>query len=455
MRLKDCHIYALYRSEFEFLEMGCCPTFVVYIVFRMVKATNVCGHMSRGLWMLRQLLTGLIALIVWAMAGFTVAAAPVGQVKDVRIGAHSDYTRFVVEMDKVTAYQVFTLANPYRVVIDMPELDWKGHDGKGTGLVKGYRYGLFRPGVSRIVIDAQKAVSIQKHFFLPPKGDSGARLVLDLKPVTADAFAGSNRKVSSKTWSTYVAKLDDVDPAAEVATPAPSVQQKPLVVIDPGHGGPDPGAIGGRGTYEKKVTLAVAKAVKKKLEASGRYRVLLTRDKDFYIPLRKRYQIAEDSKASLFISLHADKIERKSVRGASIYTLSEKASDVEAAKLAANENKSDLIVGVDLKGYDKVVARTLLDFEQRATMEQSWHFAEMAVKDLGKEIALLRNTHRFAGFAVLKSPTVPSVLIEMGYLSNRKDEKLLNSPAQHKRIGTALLRAVDAFFDRQQRLSRS
>lgn len=404
--------------------------------------------------MFRQVSIGLVALFVWVSAGLALAGSPAGQVKEVRIGAHSDYTRFVVELDKVTAYQVFTLSNPYRVVIDMPELDWNGQDGKGTGLVRGYRYGLFRPGVSRIVIDAQKAVAIKKHFFLPPKGDTGARLVLDLKPITPGAFAGSNRKVTSDGWSTYVAKLDDVGPAA-IKTPAPSAQQKPIVVLDPGHGGPDPGAIGGRGTYEKNVTLAVAKAVKKKLEASGRYRVVLTRDKDFYIPLRKRYQIAEKSKANLFISLHADKIERKSVRGASVYTLSEKASDVEAAKLAANENKSDLIVGVDLNGYDEVVARTLLDFEQRATMEQSWHFAEMLVQDLGKDIALLRNTHRFAGFAVLKSPTVPSVLIELGYLSNRKDEKLLRSPTHHKRVGKALLRAVDAFFERQKRLSRS
>ena len=168
------------------------------------------------------------------------------------------------------------------------------------------------------------------------------------------------------------------------------------------------------GTYEKKVTLAVALVVKKQLEASGRYRVRLTRNRDFYIPLRQRYQVAEKNDADLFVSLHADKIGRTNVRGASIYTLSEKASDKEAANLAAKENKSDVIAGVDLTGYDEVVARTLLDFEQRATMEQSWHFAEMLVKDLGREIRLLRNTHRYAGFAVLKSPTVPSVLIELG-----------------------------------------
>lgn len=400
--------------------------------------------------MLRRLFFSLMALTAW------VAALPAlaGSVQDVRIGAHADYTRFVVELDKVADYQIFTLSNPYRVVIDLPEVEWGGQSGKGTGLVEGYRYGLFRPGVSRIVIDANSAVAIKEHFFIPPKDGKGARLVLDLKPIAENAFASSNRKATSKDWSGYVAKLDDVGPAA-IATPAPSVAQKPMIVLDPGHGGPDPGAIGGAGTYEKTVTLAVAKVVKKKLEESGRYRVLLTRDKDFYIPLRKRYQVAEKSNASLFISLHADKLDRKSVRGASIYTLSEKASDVEAAKLAANENKSDLIVGVDLNGYDEVVARTLLDFEQRATMEQSWHFAEMLVNDLGKEIALLRNTHRFAGFAVLKSPTVPSVLIELGYLSNRKDEKLLNTPSHHQKVGSALLRAIDAYFERQERLTRS
>ena len=399
----------------------------------------------------RLMLCLLAALL--AGAGLSHAAGQV-QVNDVRIGEHAGYTRFVIDMNKLTPYQIFTLSGPYRVVIDLPELNWAQKKSQPVGLVAGYRYGLFRPGVSRIVIDTKRPVAIKKHFRIDPKGKAGHRVVLDILPVTDATFAATARKVASADWADYIKKHQQ---DGEVkSTPAPAeVARKPMIVLDPGHGGPDPGAIGSMGTYEKKVTLSVAKAVMAALEKSGRYRVRLTRNRDFYIPLRQRYQVAEKHEADLFVSLHADKIDRRNVRGASVYTLSENASDKEAAKLAAKENKSDLIAGVDLTGYDEVVARTLLDFEQRATMEQSWHFAEMLVKDLGREIRLLRNTHRFAGFAVLKSPTVPSVLIELGYLSNRKDEKLLRDPVHHRKIGTALLRAIDAYFKRQNRLSRS
>ncbi len=396
--------------------------------------------------------------VLFVSVFFSALSMAAEKVLDLRIGEHGEKTRFVVEMTRQPAYQIFTLSNPYRVVIDLPEMTWDAKKVKARGLVKGFRHGLFRPGVTRIVIDAAKPISIAKHFILDGAEGKGHRLVVDLAPVTKTAFAKSERKVQSSDW----AKVSKVEQKT-VVMPAPSSggvdvapkPSKPMIVIDAGHGGPDPGAIGGGGTYEKHITLAVAKAVRKLLIKSGRYSARLTRDRDFYIPLRKRYRIAEDSKADLFVSLHADKIERSSVRGASVYTLSERSSDKEAAKLAAKENKSDIIVGVDLTGYDEVVARTLLDFEQRATMEMSWHFAEILVGELGKEIKLLRNTHRFAGFAVLKSPTVPSVLIELGYLSNRKDEKLLKSPKQQQKIAKALLRTIDAYFKRQERLSRS
>ncbi|WP_218044550.1 N-acetylmuramoyl-L-alanine amidase [Aestuariispira insulae] len=396
-----------------------------------------------------------LLMLVVNLSGKAFAAKDI-QVNEVRIGEHAGYTRFVVDMNSQVPYEIFTLSGPYRVVIDLPELNWAQKKSKPLGLVAGYRYGLFRPGVSRIVIDTKKPVAIKKHFRIAPGGKSGHRVVIDIIPVTDQTFAATSRKVTSPDWPDYIKRHQqrDVVNSTPAPTPAPE-KRKPMIILDPGHGGPDPGAIGSMGTYEKKVTLSVAKAVKAALEKSGRYRVRLTRDRDFYIPLRQRYQVAEKHEADLFVSLHADKIDRRNVRGASVYTLSENASDKEAAKLAAKENKSDLIAGVDLSGYDEVVARTLLDFEQRATMEQSWHFAEMLVKDLGQEIRLLRNTHRFAGFAVLKSPTVPSVLIELGYLSNRKDEKLLRDPVHHRKIGSALLRAVDAYFRRQNRLSRS
>ncbi|MDX1736722.1 MAG: N-acetylmuramoyl-L-alanine amidase [Alphaproteobacteria bacterium] len=382
-------------------------------------------------------------------------AGAIGQVTDLRFGEHGKQTRVVVELTGEPDYKIFTLSNPYRVVVDLPEMDWKAKSSKPLGVINRFRHGLFRPGVTRIVLDSDKPITIHKHFVLPGATGKPHRLVLDLLSISESEYAASKRNVESKNWA-EASKAS----IPTIVQPDPSennlqVNDIPMVVIDAGHGGPDPGAIGKAGTYEKNVTLAVAKEAQRIFGASGRYKIRLTRDRDFYIPLRKRYRIAEDSNASLFISLHADKIERSNVRGASIYTLSERSSDKEAAKLAAKENKSDIIVGVDLSGYDEVVARTLLDFEQRATMEHSWHFAEMLVAELGKEVKLLRNTHRFAGFAVLKSPTVPSVLIELGYLSNRQDEQLLKSPKQHKKIARSLLRAADAYFERQQRLNKS
>ncbi|MGD8808610.1 MAG: N-acetylmuramoyl-L-alanine amidase [Gammaproteobacteria bacterium] len=181
----------------------------------------------------------------------------------------------------------------------------------------------------------------------------------------------------------------------------------------------------------------------------------MTRSEDVYIPLRKRYQLAEEAGGELFISLHADTNSDSRVRGASIYTLSEKSSDKEAAALAAKENRSDAIAGVDLSNQSDAVASFLIELRQRQTMNESALFSEVLIREVATKSRLLRNSHRFAGFAVLKSPDVPSVLIELGYLSNRQDEKLLRTKRYHLRIGKAILRATDAFFERKERLSRS
>ena len=403
-----------------------------------------------------------LLLLVPVGGGLAQTASQNGpaEITAMRIGSHADHTRVVLELDRAQPYKIFILSSPDRVVVDMPEFRWaaQGVREKG-GLVAGFRHGLFRPGMSRVVLDVSRPVEIQKHFYLGPDGNQGHRLVLDLAPVAAGGPQAAQLRAESKGWASWFTALQKADGQDSVAAaPAPNrkTSKKPMVILDAGHGGPDPGAIGVSGTYEKNVTLAVAKAVAKQLKASGRYRVRLTRDRDFYIPLRDRYRVAEESEADLFISLHADRIGRSNVRGASVYTLSDKASDKEAARLAAKENKSDLIAGVDLSGYDAVVARTLLDFEQGATMEDSWHFAEMLVDGFGKnKVKRLRNTHRFAGFAVLKSPAVPSVLVELGYLSNRRDEKLLRDPSHHKRIARAMLQAVDAYFKRQSSLNGS
>ncbi|MHA1568938.1 MAG: N-acetylmuramoyl-L-alanine amidase family protein, partial [Alphaproteobacteria bacterium] len=237
--------------------------------------------------------------------------------------------------------------------------------------------------------------------------------------------------------------------------PARRADQRPLIAIDAGHGGVDPGAIGSRGTYEKKITLAFARELKRQLDATGRFRATLTRERDIFVRLRGRIAIARRAGADLFISLHADSLGSRRPRGASVYTLSNKASDKEAAALAAKENKSDLIAGVDLTHENPVVANILIDLAQRETMNQSARFAKTLIREMGRDMRLMRNTHRFAGFAVLKAPDVPSVLIELGYLSNPTEEKLLNSAAYRKKATGAIVRAIKARFVRTRAAQRN
>ena len=226
----------------------------------------------------------------------------------------------------------------------------------------------------------------------------------------------------------------------------PEPQGLPLVYIDPGHGGPDPGTIGYSGTYEKNVTLAVAQELARQLLASGRYRVKLTRQSDMFVALRERFEMARVDHADIFISLHADSSFVGDPRGLSVYTLSETSSDAEAAALAAKENKADLIAGMDLTKQSTAVTSILIDLAQRETKNQSAHFAELLVNELGRVTMLLPNTHRFAGFAVLKAPDIASVLIEMGYLSNVQDEALLLSAPHRAKLAGAMLRAIDGYF---------
>jgi N-acetylmuramoyl-L-alanine amidase len=226
----------------------------------------------------------------------------------------------------------------------------------------------------------------------------------------------------------------------------PTLGALPLVYIDPGHGGPDPGTIGRNGTYEKNVTLAVAQELQRQLLASGRYRVKLTRSSDQFVALRARFEMARIDHADIFISLHADSSFVGDARGASIYTLSETSSDAEAAALAAKENKADLIAGVDLSKQNVVVTSILIDLAQRETKNLSARFAELLVEKLGRVTLLLRNTHRYAGFAVLKAPDIPSVLIELGYLSDSQDEALLLSAAHRAKLAGAMLLAIDGYF---------
>jgi N-acetylmuramoyl-L-alanine amidase len=395
-----------------------------------------------------------IFMLALCLALAAPAAAPAAKaqpmVSMVRIGEHPDKTRFVMELSEAPRYRVFALPDPFRVVIDLPELRWApGQGDKKGGLIAAMRFGLFAPGTSRVVLDLSAPALVKRVFVLPPKDNYPYRLVIDVVPVSRASFLAAR--------ATPVVSDPPLAPAVSAITapPPPKADQRPTIVIDPGHGGVDPGSRSLTGVDEKNIALAYARELKRQLEAGGRYRVVLTRDKDIFLRLRDRVELAEHMVGDLFVSLHANNHDSSRIRGASVYTLSEQASDAEAEALAAKENKADIIAGINLGDQTEVVSKILIDLAQRETMNLSKQFANGLVGELGKVTKLLGNTHRSAGFAVLKSATVPSILIEIGYLSNKTEERLLRSKKHRTSISRAIGTAIDAYFERQTSLNRT
>ena len=486
---------------------------------------------------------------LWLAFGFgaPVQAQSKPLVSEIRAAENGAHTRLVLSLDRPVAFIVFPLADPYRVVIDLPEVGWQLPARAlpaGIGLMERLRYGLFQPGTTRVVLDMKGPVAIDRAFWLDADAQGRHRLVVDIGGVSRDAMIAGLREGAVKvpagkgdgSVAPPVGGQIPESPSARVAaltpppTPVPVAPPKPrpasaatsessrqiikgggdslvrppaggtdtgedgssekksaqeakafklppepeaapfgapprrpdarrgpgkrIIVVDPGHGGPDPGTIGIQGTYEKHVTLAMAKEIKSQLEQTGRYKVVLTRDRDIFLRLRDRVGFAREAQADLFLSIHADSIPDGGARGPSVYTLSEKASDREAAELAEKENKADVIVGLDLSHETPEVSNILIDLAQRETMNRSAHFAAGLIGEIRKETAVLRNTHRFAGFAVLKAPDVPSVLIELGFLSNPAEEKALASRAYRVRLAQAIARAADRFFTRVEEAKR-
>tara|TARA_Y100001934_G_scaffold70774_1_gene87955 strand:+ start:2608 stop:3870 length:1263 start_codon:yes stop_codon:yes gene_type:complete len=390
-----------------------------------------------------------ILVIFWSIVCLHPASSmPI--VDAIRIGDYKNKTRFVMEMNKRVRFNVFTLGRPYRIVIELPKIKWKikSSNLKKSRRIIGYRFGLYRHENSRFVIDLGRPIRVSKAFHLSPSGNRKHRIIIDLSDTSpADFFKNIKRgipKTFNKTISQKNFKVKNKTLKKET----------PLIVLDPGHGGIDSGARGLRGTLEKKVVLALAYELKKQLVYNNKYRVLLTRTRDVFVRLRERIAIAHRAGADLFISLHADSIGKKHVRGGSVYTLSERASDREAEALARRENKSDIIAGVDLNEQSNTVAKILIDLRQRLTKNNSVMFAKLLGKQLNKKILMLRRNHRFAGFAVLKAPEIPSVLIEMGYLSNTHDEKLIRSPRHRRKIAKAIKIAIDKYFTIRKSMRR-
>jgi len=397
----------------------------------------------------------LLAVLVAGTEGSRAAdsddsAKPV--VTGARVAGDESRTRFVLDMDRQVTPVISGLASPYRLIIDLPEVTFSipSESGKaGRGLVADWRFGLFAVGKSRVVMDLKGPVKVDKTFFLPAVDDQPARLVVDLVRSSQDAFAAFVE--SSRSTKNLQAKKSA--PKSDRLTD-PKDKDRPLIVLDPGHGGIDSGATGVHGTLEKAIVLDFAKLLKTKLDKEGLYDVRLTREDDTFVPLSRRVEIGHELEADLFISIHADSVRRgqKFVRGATVYTISDNASDQLAEELAQSENMSDVIAGVELTEEPTEVTDILLDLARRETRSFSVYFARTLVSELESAVRLINNPHRSAGFRVLKAHDVPSVLVELGYLSNEHDEKLLISDEWRERMASAMSEAVTGFF--RPRLAR-
>ena len=379
------------------------------------------------------------AHLLVASLGLAATQAAALEFTDLRVIGDESRTRIVVDLDREPIFGVLRLTDPYRLVVDLTDIRF-GPDISPTrprGLVSDYRYGLIAPGRGRVVLDLTGPADIEKSFVLPPAGDQPARVVLDLVPSSRDAFVAA----AERDRKSLIA-------GQEEATPRPRAKRqadRPVVVLDPGHGGIDSGATGRTGVLEKTVTLRFAKALKRALDRGGRIRTALTRDDDIFVSLSRRVALAREFGAVLFVSIHADKVRETYVRGATVYTLSDRASDRLSAALAHRENRADLLAGLSLEDQPDDVADILIDLTRRETRNLSVRFARTLVANLDGPVEMNKSPWRRAAFSVLKAADVPSVLFELGYLSNDLDEKLLISDEWLESTAGAVAATIEAY----------
>ena len=403
----------------------------------------------------------VFAVAVWGVCvGLAVAQTSEGSgavLSQVRMGEHPQSTRFVAELSDEIGFSLTLLDNPYRLSIEFPHVDWRAptDHGPGHGLVRYYARQTLPSGATRVLLDLDGPVRVRDVFFLPATETIPFRFVLDLEETDPESFSAALSAVSVSDHALFGPSNPPPGSSGGAAAfsglypeprPLPRLQTRPIIAIDPGHGGRDPGAISPNGVFERTITLQVALALRDTLLASGIYDIVMTRETDDeYVPLRERVERAREAGATLFLSLHADANPSASVRGASVYTLSNTASDREAAMLAARENRADALNGVHMDPEDGIMATILIDLAQRVTHTDSNVMAELLVDRLGTVTPLLVNTHREAGFAVLTAPDLPSVLIELGHLSSPEDEELLTDPLHQALLVSAISAAIDDY----------
>lgn len=364
--------------------------------------------------------------------------------KDFRMAGDVARTRIVLDYDKPFEPQWFLLRKPFRLVVDMPMTAFAIDPAatRATGLVSIVRYGRFDDARSRMILGGGSPFVVESIDVLKNEDGEGHRLAIDLVASSAEAFDQALARQSGLKAEVRTApKEDRLGAQARRADGT-----RPFtVVLDPGHGGIDGGARSVKGAVEKNITLAFSIELKKKLESAGNIRVFLTRKDDRFLRLSERVAIARQHEADLFISVHADTIRFRGVRGATVYTVSDKASDDVAHAIASNENLADQLAGVAPEESNHDVTDILLDLMRRETQTFSIQFARSLVGEMSHTVELIKNPHRFAGFRVLTAPDVPSVLLELGYLSNPKDEALLRDPKWRNKAGDSIAAAVKKY----------
>lgn len=368
----------------------------------------------------------------------------------VRIMGDDNSTRMLMDFDTKLTINIQYMDQPRRIVIDLPKTVFRFAGGKTAieprGLVDLVRHGAISKETTRIVLTLKGAAKVSSQEISELKSGIGHRLILDIDAVSQQDFTKLIEEQNKiRGASGAVAKKGD-RVFKNKNTNAGKNNGRFTIIIDPGHGGIDGGAVGVGGTKEKTITFAVAVQLKKKLEKIGPFDVVLTRDEDVFVSLRQRVDFTRTAQADLFISIHADSLSQRRVRGSTIYTLSKKASDRLSASLAASENLSDLVAGLALPEEKEVVTDILVELTARETIRFSRHFSGILAGTLKNGITLIKNPQRYAAFGVLKAPEVPSVLLELGYLSNKEDEKLMNSKLWQAKVARLVSEAVLKFF---------
>ena len=419
----------------------------------------------------------LVLLASWLFPAAEEARA--AQITSARVWPAQDYTRVTLETQAPVKYTLLALKDPERMVLDIEDVEITAvltgltdKIGAADPYVKAVRIGRFKPGVVRLVFDLKSEVKPQA-FTLAPVGEYGHRLVLDLYPLVPAAdplLAFLEKHEAQQRASPDEPPAEKPGPAAR--PPAPSVASSPtvpsskaapvpearrlvIVAIDAGHGGEDPGARGRGGTHEKNVTLAIAKKLKERIDQEPNMRAVLTRDGDYFVPLHMRVEKARRVRADLFVSIHADAWVKPTASGASVFALSEHgASSAAARMLAKRENDADLIGGVNLNGKDQYLAMTLADLSLTAQINDSLKLGRHVLDELGGINTLHKPQVEQAGFAVLKAPNIPSILVETAFISNPDEEKKLRSDAYQDQIAEAVLAGIKRYFAKNPPLAR-